>query len=190
MRSSRSSDAELLERTRAGDAAAFGLFFNRHSVTVLGFVRRRVGSAELAADLTAETFTAALIATHRGHAHEVPDGAAWLRGIARHKIVDSYRAGRLEDGARHELQLQRIAPTDQELDAIDRLGGSASPVHAALEHLSAEERDAVVERVVLARDYAEIADRARTSEEVARKRVSRGLARLRKEMGAEVKCDT
>ena len=49
----RSSDESLLAATRAGDADAFGAFFARHSRTVLRFVRRRVGSAELAADLTA-----------------------------------------------------------------------------------------------------------------------------------------
>jgi len=74
----RSSDESLLAATRAGDADAFGVFFARHSRTVLRFVRRRVGSAELAADLTAETFAAALIAVHRDHAEQVPDGAAWL----------------------------------------------------------------------------------------------------------------
>ena len=72
------SDQRLLAATRAGDAEACGVFFARHGPTVVAFVRRRVGSAELAADLTAETFAAALIAVHRDHAHEVPDGAAWL----------------------------------------------------------------------------------------------------------------
>jgi RNA polymerase sigma-70 factor (ECF subfamily) len=178
------SDAELLESTRAGDAEAFGAFFRRYDRIVLGFVRRRVGSADLAADLTAETFTAALIATHRGHARNVPDGAAWLRGIARHKIVDSYRAGRLEDSAREQLGLQPITLNNEDLETIDRLGGADSPVHGALEQLTADERAAVLERVVLARGYDEIAARTHTSEAVARKRVSRGLARLRREMGA------
>jgi len=52
---------------------------------------------------------------------------------------------------------------------------------------SDDERAAVIERVVLERDYAEIARDASTSEAVARKRVSRGLARLRKEIGAHTK---
>jgi RNA polymerase sigma factor (sigma-70 family) len=189
MRYARASDAELLAATEAGDAAAFGAFFARHSRTVLGFVRRRVGSPELAADLTAETFAAALLAAHRGRAAEVPDGAAWLCGIARHKIIDSYRTGRLEDVARQELRLVRIAPTDKDLEAIDRIGGVDAPVHAALEQLSPQEREAVVERVVLGRDYDEIARRTQTSPSAARKRVSRGLARLRREIGDQ-QCST
>lgn len=184
---SRLSDQGLLVATRAGSADAFGVFFARHSRVVLGFVRRRVGSAELAADLTAETFAAALLAVHRDQAREVPDGAAWLCGIARHKIIDSYRAGRLQDEARQQLQLERIAVEDADLDAIDRLAGVEAPLHSALDQLSVEERAAVVERVVLERDYAQIAHDTQNSEAAVRKRVSRGLARLRKEMGAQTK---
>ncbi len=179
------SDEELLAATRAGRADAFAVFFARHSEGLVGFVRRRVGSAELAADLTAEVFAAALIATHRGHATEVPDGRAWLRGIARHKVADSYRDGYVDDAARRQLRLQRVPLEEQDTRAIDRLGGAESQIHGALDQLSGEERVAVIERVVLERDYTHIAERAGTSQAVARKRVSRGLARLRKEMGAD-----
>jgi len=181
------SDQRLLAATRAGDADAFGCFFARHSEVVLGFVRRRVGSADLAADLTSETFAAALLAVHRGRAQAVPDGAAWLSGIARHKIIDCYREGRLQDQAREQLQLAQIALENTDLAAIDRLAGTEPRLHSALDQLSAEERAAIVERVVLERSYSEIADDAHDSEAAVRKRVSRGLARLRKEMGVQTK---
>ncbi len=104
----RSSDQGLLAATEAGDAEAFGVFFARHSRTLLRYVRRRVGSAELAADLAAETFAAALLAVHAGRAREVPDGAAWLCGIGRFKITDSYREARAQDLARQQLRMERI----------------------------------------------------------------------------------
>jgi RNA polymerase sigma factor (sigma-70 family) len=181
------SDESLLAAALAGDADAFGAFFARHSATVLRFVRRRVGSAESAADLTAETFAAALIAVHRGHAREVPDGAAWLCGIARFKIIDSYREGRMQDVARQQLRLERIELKGDDLEAIDRLAGIDAPLHSALDQLSAEEREAIIERVVLEHDYSQIAHQSHSSEAAVRKRVSRGLARLRKEMGVQIK---
>ena len=181
----RPSDQHLLTATRAGDADAFGVFFGRHSRVVLSFVRRRVGSAELAADLTAETFAAALIAVHRDHAREVPDGAAWLLGIARHKISDSYRDGRLQDVALRQLRLERIVLDDIDLETIDSLTDSDTPVNVALDSLTVEERNAVIDRVVLDRGCAEIALRTRTSKAAARKRVSRGVARLRQKMGVQ-----
>ena len=51
-----------------------------------------------------------------------------------------------------------------------------------VESLPEDERDAVELRVVHEREYAEIAAELRCSELVVRKRVSRGLARLREQL--------
>lgn len=162
-----------------------GVFFVRHSRDLLAYIRSRVGNAELAADLTAETFAAALLTVHRDHAQGVIDAAPWLRGIAQHKIIDSYRAGRLQDEARRKLKLERIELTMDDRHAIDRLAAFDAPLHMALDHLTVQEREAVIERVVLERDYAHIAERTNSSQAMVRKRVSRGLARLRREIGAQ-----
>ncbi|KAA2265725.1 sigma-70 family RNA polymerase sigma factor [Solihabitans fulvus] len=56
---------------------------------VYGYLLARCGRRELAEDLTAETFLAAVDATRR-----VPTPAvsvAWLVGVARHKLVDHWR---------------------------------------------------------------------------------------------------
>jgi RNA polymerase sigma factor (sigma-70 family) len=178
------SDQRLLQATRAGQADAFGVFFARHSETVLAFLRRRTANAETAADLTAETFAAALLSVHRGHTGSVTDGAPWLIGIARHKLIDSYRRGRAEDAARRELGLVRVPLTDDDIARIDRLGADGQ-VATALEELSPDERRAIIERIVLERDYEQVARDAHRSAIVIRKRVSRGLARLRDAMGVK-----
>ena len=177
----RSSDQQLLWATRAGDADAYGEFFVRHAKVVLGFLRRQTGSAELAADLTAETFAAALVAVHRGRAENVPSGAAWLLGIARNKLVDSYRSARVEATARTELGLSRLDTDDGTLELIDRLAADEGNRRAsvALDELSRDEREAIVERIVHERTYEEIARDLGQSETTIRKRVSRGLTRLR-----------
>lgn len=179
------SDGRLLAATRAGDAEAFGVFFARHSVAVLAFVRRRTASAEDAADLTAETFAAALLSVHRGRAQEVVEGAPWLTGIARNKLVDSYRSGQLRDMATRELGLSRRPLGPEDVAEIDAAGGADRELGVAIESLSPDERSAILERIVLERDYAQIASAARRSEPVIRKRVSRGLARLRDTMGVK-----
>lgn len=178
------SDRRLLEATRGGDADAFGVFFSHHSALVLAFVRRRTASAEDAADLTAETFAAALLSVHRGHAQDVVEGAPWLIAIAKNKLIDSYRAGKLEDVATRELGLRRLPLDSDEIARIDATGADHALV-VALTDLSLEERHAIVERIVLERNYDRIADDARQSAPVIRKRVSRGLARLRESMGAK-----
>lgn len=58
-------DDELLVATADGDAEAFAVFYRRHVGEVLGFLSRRTGSYELAADLAGETFAGALLGCRR-----------------------------------------------------------------------------------------------------------------------------
>ena len=72
--------------------------------------------------------------------------------------------------------------TDEALERVEALAtadASARILKEGLEALPAEQREAVLARVLDEQDYAAIALRARTSESVIRKRVSRGLAGLR-----------
>lgn len=186
MRRDRRSDQQLLRATRGGDADAFGEFFARYGEVVLSFLRRRVDGAELAAELTAETFAAALVAVHDGRAEEVSNGTAWLLGIARHKLIDTYRSARVQDAARAALALPRLAIEDTELERIDELAGAQRSAVAALAHLSADEREAIVDRILREREYQEIAGSLGQHETTIRKRVSRGLTRLRQQIGAQL----
>ena len=72
------SDEELLVAS-VGDEEAFAAFYRRHARPLAGFFMRRTGDAELAADLTAETFAAALASRRR---FDPAKGAAigWLYG--------------------------------------------------------------------------------------------------------------
>src|SRR5579859_7654271 len=57
------SDRDLLAASRER-GVGFGEFYRRHREAVLAFHGKRVREPELAADLTAETFAAALLAVH------------------------------------------------------------------------------------------------------------------------------
>jgi RNA polymerase sigma-70 factor (ECF subfamily) len=73
----------------------------------------------------------------------------------------------------YDSDLERVlAIADQGRGDVDRL----------LASLPADERDAARARVVAERSYAEIAAELRCSELVVRKRVSRGLGRLREQI--------
>src|ERR687895_1627863 len=94
------SDDALLRQTRE-DPEAFGVFYRRHVDAVLAFFRIRTGDPELAADLMAETFAAALLAAPRFKPRREP-AAAWLFTIGRRKLIDSWRRGKVEDAARRK----------------------------------------------------------------------------------------
>lgn len=170
-------DDELLSRARR-DPAAFGTFYERHERLVLGYHLRRVGDPELAADLAAETFAAALVASRHFRGGGAP-ASAWLVGIARHVLAASLRRSRVADRARRRLGMEPLALDDELVERIERIGGDAR-VEALLAQLTPDQSDAIRARVLDEEDYAGIAARLRCSESVVRQRVSRGLAALRR----------
>jgi RNA polymerase sigma factor (sigma-70 family) len=171
------SDEELL----AGrDAASFELFYCHQVDRVLGYFARRTREPELAADLTAETFAAAL-AGRRRYRPEAGPAAGWLFGIASKKLADAQRKGYAERRARRRMGMERLEPTDDDLLRIERL--AEREVTALVDVLPREQRDAVRAHVIEERGYEELAHDLHTSEAVVRKRVSRGLAVLRDKMG-------
>jgi RNA polymerase sigma factor (sigma-70 family) len=169
------TDEELLALTPR-QPAAFDAFYVRHERLVLAYFRRRTPSADVAVDLTAETFVAALGSVRRFRAGEHP-AVAWLLGIARHKLLHSIERGRVEDRARRRLGAARLEFEDEELARVDRLG--AQPAHELLAALPHEQAEAIRARILEEQPYDVVALRLRCSELVARKRVSRGLATLR-----------
>jgi RNA polymerase sigma factor (sigma-70 family) len=175
------SDEQLLADTRQ-DPTAFAFFYRRHLDAVVRFHHARVREPELAADLAAETFAAALLASRRYRPDLAPP-SSWLYAIARHKLLDSLRRGRVEDGARRKLGMRPVELTDDDLIRVEEIAAAASGGGAAalelLNDLPEEVRAALGARVLDNRDYSEIATELRCSEQVVRKRVSRGLAQLR-----------
>jgi RNA polymerase sigma-70 factor (ECF subfamily) len=169
-------DDELLART-PGEPRAFAVFYARHAGTVLGALRRRTGSAELAADLTAETFATALVAAARYRRDGTP-ATAWLHGISRNVLLRSIERRQVEDRARRKLGMPRLELDDDLLERIDALGAEVR-AEAMLATLEPDQAEAVRGRVIEEVPYPELAARLRCSEQVVRKRVSRGLAALR-----------
>ena len=173
------TDEQLLVAT-PNDPAAFGVFYERYEALVLGYLLRRTRNPEVAADLMSETFAQALRSAARFKPGQAP-AVAWLLGIAQKVLATSRRRGRIEDRARRKLGMQPTVLHDADLERVAALADDASRLVA---NLPAQQRDAVLARIVDERDYLEIAEELGCSESVVRKRVSRGLSRLRDQMEA------
>jgi len=171
----RLSDQDLLVQART-DAAAFGVFYRRHVRGVHGYFRRRVSTADVAFDLTAETFAAALGAVPRYEPRPEP-ARAWLYAIARNVLSEALRRGQVQDRARQALELE---PIELDADALAWLDdeATATPALGALAELPDAQRDAVAARHIDELPYDAIAQRLGCSESVVRQRVSRGLRTL------------
>jgi RNA polymerase sigma factor (sigma-70 family) len=171
-------EARLLADIAGGDGAAFGVIYRRYLPMVVRWCWVQTGDRELAADLSAEVFAAALQSARRYRPEKGPP-AAWLLGIARHKLLESARRGRVENAARRRLGVGVVQLSDEDLVRVEELCSVNDTVVALVEELPSEQRKAVLGRVVEDRPYRELAAELRCSESVVRKRVSRGLQTLR-----------
>ena len=168
------SDAELLAATPA-DSEAFAAFYRRHVRGVWAQVAREAQGHDVG-DLVAEVFATALVYRRRFDPAR-GSAAAWLAGIARHKISDARRSGRAETQMcrRLGIRMPAEAAEDPELD-------QGTEVLAVLPE---EQRRVVTARVLEDKSYAQIANEESVSEQVIRKRVSRALAALRSHLQEE-----
>jgi RNA polymerase sigma-70 factor (ECF subfamily) len=177
----RAPDAVLLSKARTS-RRAFATFYDRYERAIAGYFMRRTHDAELTADLTAEVFAAAFLAAER-YRPDANTAAPWLFMIAQNTLVSSVRRGRVEEAARREIGVSAAV----ELKAagvarLERVVVGDAWVSDLLRRLPSDQREAVRARVLEDRSYDEIAAELETSSLVVRKRVSRGLAQLRREM--------
>ena len=70
--------------------------YDAHVEQVYSYFHRRCGDRTVAEELTSETFLSALRSLHRAQPQSAD--AAWLIGIARHKLVDHWRRREREGG--------------------------------------------------------------------------------------------
>jgi RNA polymerase sigma-70 factor (ECF subfamily) len=165
------SDDELLV---CEEPEAFGVFYARHHEAIHRYFRRRV-PADLAADLTAETFASALIARRRFAPGATP-AIGWLYMIASRRLVDHQRRAVVDMRTREAL-VGAAGPWGAE--SLDEEACMPALESGLLRHLPAEQRQAVLARIVEDREFARIADAVSASEASVRQRVSRGLSALR-----------
>ena len=170
---SRSDDALLIAARE--DENAFSAFYARYERPLAGFFVRAVGRGDVAADLTAEVFAQALSSIDRFDP-ALGTAGSWLFGIARNVVARSRERGRVENRARRQLGMPVLSLDDEVIERVEAAGTGALEL---LDGLPADQREAVIARIVEERAYSEIARDLDCSESVVRKRVSRALATLR-----------
>jgi RNA polymerase sigma-70 factor (ECF subfamily) len=125
--------------------------YKRALPQVYGYLLPRCGSVDVAEDLTAETFMAAVVATERPGGSQI--NVAWLVGVARHKLVDHWR--RL---AREQRGLAAVEHSSETLDDPWEDVLDADAAHAALARLSIAHRLAITLRYLDGLPVAEVAE--------------------------------
>lgn len=169
----------------ATDPEIFEAFYREHVEAIQGFVARRVGDRDRAADLTAEVFLAAIGAAHR---YRPARGApkAWLYGIARTVVaIDRRRVGR-ERAREERLRASALLDEDDAAQIEARIEAAAKLRHLyeAMDRLSEPER-AILELVAIDElSLTEAAAAAGVRPVTARVRLHRARRKLRAELEA------
>ena len=164
---------------------SFEAFYRASAEKVLGFFMRRTLDAQLALDLTAETFAQAFQRRRSFRGHTLEEAEGWLFGIATNQHLQWLRRGKVERKAVQRLGLKMPTYSDDDLARVEQLAdlvGVHQEIKTGLAALPEIQREAVWLRVVDELPYRDVAERLGVSEQTARVRVSRGLAALRREL--------
>lgn len=165
------------ERGRSlSDPAGFDAFYTEALPVVYGYFLRRTGGVPvIAEDLTQETFLAAIRQIGKGARVDAP--MPWLIGIARHRLVDHYRAAAAEE--------RRYRPFDGESsDLVDNRDEFAVVLDrqqaiAALDALPASQRLVISLRYLDGLSVPEIARAVSKSVHAVESLLARGRASFR-----------
>jgi len=169
-----------------GDADAFAGFYALYATRVSVYFVRRILDPEVALDLTAETFALALERRRQFRGGSAAEEQGWLFAIARSLLHGYWRKGRVEQAAVARLGLERPSLGTEDIDFLHRQAGLEDLRGRLAEALGAVRPDqaaAIRARVLEERDYAAIAAEFRTTPDVIRARVSRGLKTMQLFLG-------
>jgi RNA polymerase sigma-70 factor (ECF subfamily) len=175
---SKSADEELARHAHS-ESAAFEELYRRHVTRVYRYHLVRTGSAIEAQDLTTLTFLAALESMERYRGDKA--FAAWLFGIARHKLTDYYRSRKPDE----PLETAANVPSPDlqpEARAIVRL--SLANLHQSILKLTPDRAEALVLRFFAGLSAVEAGQVMERSEAAVKMLVHRGLRDLKKSLGA------
>ena len=169
----------LIRRAAGGDHAAFATLMRRYESRIQRYLCQMVGDAELAGDLTQETFLAVYRALARWQpppetAPQTSDPLSpWLYRIATNRALSALRSQAISCRA-------LPAPASDPPASVEDAAVGRALLRAALETLDEDDAACLVLHYVAGERYGEIAARLNLSSEAVRKRVGRALTALRR----------
>jgi RNA polymerase sigma factor (sigma-70 family) len=172
------SDEELMTLVQQAEparaAAAYQLLFERHQHRVYGFLVRRSGDAEVAADLFQDTF----LSVHRAR-------GTWQAGRRFRPWLYSIAANAGRDAARRNQRTPVLAELTADSAVTHDRKSTRIDLGRALGELPDTLRDAFLLGAVEGMDHNEVAEALDISPANARARLSRARAWLRDRLGDE-----
>jgi RNA polymerase sigma-70 factor (ECF subfamily) len=183
------TDAQLIDRCKAGDINAFNTIVRRWEKNIYNFVLRYLGSKEVSRDVCQSTFVRAY--QNLSRLRDPDRFSTWLYQIAVNLCRDEIR----RQGRKRTISLDHLTADNhragQRLPVIDNAcrdhpenqmqnGSLRELLNRALQKLPEEQRAVIVMKEYQGLKFAEIADVLETSENTVKSRMYYGLTALRK----------
>jgi len=173
--------ALLVDRAKNGDRVAFSEIFQLRLSTVQRYVGSIVRDPERTQDAVAETFIDVWRSLPKLREVERFDG--WMLRIAHRRAMDELRRSRpsvaLEDAPEVVDERRGSSPS-----AVAEASADAEVVRGALAELPEPQREVVTLRYLQDLSYSEIAKQVGRSNDAVRQLHQRGMARLKRQLGA------
>ena len=175
----------LVELARDGDAEAFGQLYDHYMSGVFRFIYYRVGSRQLAEDLTSETFVRGLKAIQR-FTWQGKDFGAWLTTIARNLIADHFKSSRSRlEIISDDVPEGRVMARSTEEEVLSLI--SNEMLFDAVNSLPPEQRDCVLMRFIQGMSIAETAAALKRSEGAIKQLQLRAVRSLAKRVPSDLR---
>ncbi len=175
----------LVELARDGDAEAFGQLYDHYMSGVFRFIYYRVGSRQLAEDLTSETFVRGLKAIQR-FTWQGKDFGAWLTTIARNLIADHFKSSRSRlEIISDDVPEGRVTANSPEEDVLALI--SNEMLFDAVNSLPPEQRDCILMRFIQGMSIAETAAALKRSEGAIKQLQLRAVRSLAKRVPSDLR---
>lgn len=175
----------LVDLAKDGDGEAFGELYDHYSAGIFRFIYYRVGTKQLAEDLTSETFVRGLRAIQR-FTWQGKDFGAWLTTIARNLITDHFKSSRsrleFPTEAVPETRATAASPESEVLSMI-----SNEMLFEAVNGLPPEQRDCILMRFIQGLSIAQTAATLGRSEGAIKQLQLRAVRSLAKSMPADIR---
>ena len=175
----------LVELARDGDAEAFGQLYDHYVSGVFRFIYYRVGSRQLAEDLTSETFVRGLKAIQR-FTWQGKDFGAWLTTIARNLIADHFKSSRSRlEIVSDDVPEGRVPARSTEEEVLSLI--SNEMLFDAVNSLPPEQRDCILMRFIQGMSIAETAAALKRSEGAIKQLQLRAVRSLAKRVPGDLR---
>jgi RNA polymerase sigma-70 factor (ECF subfamily) len=171
-------EKQIIKASQAGNFEGFGLLYEAYVKKIYSFVYYKTYHKETAEDIVSEVFMKALenVGSYKSGRGSF---SAWLYGIARHSVVDHFRAARPGINIEDVWDLADEQNLEVDLDAREKL----NEVKKYLAKFKPAHREIITMRLWGEMSYREISEIVGLSEANCKMIFSREMGKLRASMG-------